>query len=57
MHDVFKGRHFDKLVILHYVRWYLRYVITYRDLEEMMLERGIEIDHTTISLTRELTVV
>lgn len=30
------------------VRWYLRYSLSYRDLEEMMLERGIQVDHTTI---------
>jgi hypothetical protein len=30
------------------VRWYLRYAISYRDLEEMMEERGLAIDHTTI---------
>jgi transposase-like protein len=30
------------------VRWYLRYALSYRDLEEMMLERGLYVDHTTI---------
>ncbi len=30
------------------VRWYHRYSLSYRDLEEMMLERGLQIDHTTI---------
>jgi transposase-like protein len=30
------------------VRWYLRYALNYRDLEEMMLERGLSLDHTTI---------
>ena len=30
------------------VRWYLRYSLSYRDLEEMMLERGLRVDHTTI---------
>jgi transposase-like protein len=30
------------------VRWYLRYALSYRDLEEMMLERGLHVDHTTI---------
>jgi transposase, IS6 family len=30
------------------VRWYLRYALSYRDLEEMMLERGLQVDHTTI---------
>ena len=30
------------------VRWYLRYSLSYRDLEEMMLERGLHVDHSTI---------
>jgi transposase-like protein len=30
------------------VRWYLRYAFSYRDLEEMMCERGLHVDHTTI---------
>jgi len=30
------------------VRWYLRYALSYRDLEEMMNERGLAVDHTTI---------
>src|SRR5690349_5340759 len=30
------------------VRWYLRYSLSYRDLEEMMAERGLSVDHTTI---------
>jgi len=35
-------------IILLCVRWYLRYALSYRDLEEMMLERGLAVDHTTI---------
>ena len=35
-------------VILRCVRWYCKYGISYRDLEEMMLERGVEVDHTTL---------
>jgi IS6 family transposase len=35
-------------IILLCVRWYLRYSLSYRDLEEMMLERGLHVDHTTI---------
>ncbi len=46
--DPFKWKHFQKEVILHCVRWYLRYSLSYRNLEEMMLERGLEVDHTTI---------
>jgi len=44
----FKWRHFQADIILLNVRWYLRYSLSYRDLEEMMLERGVEVDHTTI---------
>jgi hypothetical protein len=36
----FKWRHFQAEIILLCVRWYLRYPLSYRDLEEMMLERG-----------------
>ncbi len=35
----FKWRHFQSEIILLCVRWYLRYALSYRDLEEMMLER------------------
>ncbi|MFK8184564.1 MAG: IS6 family transposase [Phormidesmis sp.] len=44
----FKWRHFQSDLILLNVRWYLRYSLSYRDLEEMMLERGVKVDHTTI---------
>ena len=44
----FKGRHYQGLIILGCVRWYWKYGISYRDLEEMMLERGVEVDHTTL---------
>jgi transposase, IS6 family len=45
---VFKGRHFQDRMIVLCVRWYLRYCLTLRDLEEMMAERGLEVDHSTI---------
>ena len=45
----FKWRHFEAEIILLCVRWYLRYALSYRDLEEMMAERGLSVDHTTIS--------
>ncbi len=45
---MFKGRQFDQSVILLCVRWYLPYCLSFRDLEEMMAERGISVDHTTI---------
>jgi transposase-like protein len=44
----FKWRHYESEIILLCVRWYLRYALSYRDLEEMMRERGLSIDHTTI---------
>jgi transposase-like protein len=44
----FKGRHFQSDIILLNVRWYCRYSLSYRDLEEMMAERGVTVDHTTI---------
>ena len=44
----FKWRHFEAEIILLCIRWYLRYAISYRDLEEMMAERGLLVDHTTI---------
>jgi transposase, IS6 family len=46
--DPFKCRHYQDEIILLCVRWYPRYAINYRDLEEMMRERGLSIDHTTI---------
>src|SRR5215212_11411370 len=45
---MFKGRHFDRSVILLCVRWYLAYSLSLRDLEEIMAERGISVDHATI---------
>jgi transposase, IS6 family len=44
----FKWRHFQSDIILLCVRWYLRYALSSRDLEEMMMERGLQVDHTTI---------
>ena len=46
---LFRGRHFRSDVIVLCVRWYLRYPLSYRDLEEMMAERGLAIDHSTIA--------
>jgi putative transposase len=45
---VFKGRHFDSSIILLCVRWYLSYGLSLRDLEEMIAERGVSVDHSTI---------
>ncbi|MEP0925465.1 IS6 family transposase [Leptolyngbya sp. FACHB-711] len=46
---LFKWRHFLPEIILLNVRWYCRYSLSYRDLEEMMQERGVAIDHSTIN--------
>ncbi|HEX9274149.1 MAG TPA: IS6 family transposase [Candidatus Binatia bacterium] len=46
--NMFKWRHYESEIILLCVRWYLRYALSYRDLEEMMRERGLSLDHTTI---------
>ena len=48
----FKWRHFQADIILLCVRWYLRYSLSYRDLEEIMLERGLNVDHTTMYRSR-----
>jgi transposase, IS6 family len=44
----FKGRQFTAEVILWAVRWYLMFPISYRDLELMLQDRGVEVDHTTL---------
>src|SRR6516164_9624209 len=46
--EMFKGRHFDRQVIILCVRWYLSFKLSSRDLVEMMAERGVELAHTTI---------
>ncbi len=46
--NLFTWRHNQAEIILLCVRWYLRYSLSYRDLEEMMAERGLSIDHTTV---------
>ena len=45
----FKGSHFEQDIILWGVRWYVAYPISYRQLEEMMEERGVEVDHATLN--------
>src|SRR5512144_304833 len=44
----FKGHRFEREIILLCVRWYLAYPLSYRNLEEMMEERGIKVDHSNI---------
>ena len=45
----FKGVHYPKSVILHAVFFYLRYAVSYRDLEEILAERGVMVDHATLN--------
>ena len=46
--SLFKWRHFQADIILCAVRWYLRYALSYRDVEELLRERGVKVDHTTV---------
>jgi transposase-like protein len=45
----FKGAHFVRDIILTRVRWYLAYPFSYRQVEELMQERGVSVDHATIN--------
>ncbi|MCP3938176.1 MAG: IS6 family transposase, partial [Actinomycetia bacterium] len=45
--ESFAGYRFPPEVILLAVRWYLRYGLSYRDVEELIAERGIDVDHVT----------
>ena len=44
----FKGRQFTAQVILWAVRWYIMFPVSYRDLELMLADRGVEVAHTTL---------
>ena len=46
--DRFKGEHYPKCVVLQAVYWYCRYALSYRDIEELMAERGFNVDHATV---------
>ncbi|MCP4965338.1 MAG: IS6 family transposase [bacterium] len=46
--SAFSGYRFPPEIIMLAVRWYLRYGLSYRDVEELLAERGIEVDHVTI---------
>ena len=46
--SLFKRRHFDSSIIILCARWYITYKLSYRDLRDMMAERGIILTHTTI---------
>jgi putative transposase len=45
----FKGKHFPKDVILYAVLFYVRYGVSYRDLEDIMAEHDVEVDHATLN--------
>ena len=45
---LFTGRHFDRLLIIQAVRWYITYKLSYRDVCELMRERGVTLVHTTV---------
>jgi putative transposase len=45
----FNGAHFAKDIILTCVRWYVAYPLSYRQIEELMQERGVAVDHATIN--------
>jgi putative transposase len=45
----FKGAHFPHDIILMGVRWYVAYPLSTRHVEELMLERGVHVDHSTIN--------
>src|ERR1700710_2268645 len=47
--DDFKGRHFEAGLIVQAVSWYLRYPLSYRNVEELLLESGLEVDHSTVN--------
>ncbi len=44
-----KGCHFPEDAVLYAVYFYLRYTVSYRDLEEIMAERGVRVDHATLN--------
>ena len=46
--SAFHGFGYPPEVIILAVRWYLRYGLSYRDVEELLVERGIEVDHVTV---------
>jgi transposase-like protein len=47
-YSLFKGRHFGSAIIILCVRWHITYKLSYRDLRDMMAERGGGLAHTTI---------
>jgi IS6 family transposase len=50
----FKWRHFEADIILSAVRWHLRYALSYSDVEELLRERGVAVDHTQNRVIKQL---
>src|SRR5712692_1559824 len=51
---LFKWRHFEPEIIVCAVRWYLRFSLSYRDIEELLMERGLPAEHSTMALAAAL---
>jgi transposase, IS6 family len=49
--SAFAGFRFPAEVIVLAVRWHLRYGLSYRDVEELLVERGVEVEHVTVSVS------
>jgi putative transposase len=49
MKTMFKGCHFPPEIVLTCIRWYARFKLSYRDIEELMAERGVSVDHATVN--------
>ena len=50
--ELFKGRHFNHLLIIQAVRWYVTYKLSYRDVCDLMAERGVTVVHPTVLVNR-----
>ncbi len=55
--EMFHGEHFPKCIVLQAVYLYLRYSLSYRDIEELMEERGVELDHATVQRSGDMFFV
>ena len=53
---LFKGRHFEPEIIILCVRHYLGFALSYRNLEELMAERNLSVDHVTIGVGSSATL-
>jgi IS6 family transposase len=45
---LFRGRHFEAEIVLLCIRWYLRFGLSFRNLEELVAERNVSVDHVAI---------